>query len=64
MRMMEKKQEQPGAYQRDQEKNQEIGDEFQNPDAAMEEATIKIQKMYRGHLGRKEIDQKKQQMKK
>ncbi len=48
-----------GGYQRGQEKDQDIGDEFLNPDKQMEEATIKIQKMYRGHLGRKEYTQKK-----
>ena len=48
-----------GGYSRSQEKNQEIGDEFANPDKQMEEATLKIQTMYRGHKARQEVNEKK-----
>ena len=34
-------------YSREAEKNQEIGDEFLNPDQDMEEAATKIQRFYR-----------------
>ena len=36
-----------GGYDRDAEKNQEIGDEFLNPDKDMEEAATKIQGSWR-----------------
>ena len=35
-------------YNRDDEANQEIGDEFLNPDEDMEKAASKIQGMFRG----------------
>ncbi len=57
--MKQVEQQKQGKYQRGQEKEQDIADEFLNPDEEMREATIKIQKMYRGHLGRKEVEQKK-----
>ena len=40
-------------YDRDAEKNQEIGDEFLNPDKDMEEAASKIQGHFRKKQARK-----------
>ncbi len=47
-------------YNRDDEKKQEIGDEFLNPDEEMEEAVVKIQSFYRGKKDREKVEQKKQ----
>ena len=45
-------------YDRNQEKQQEIGDEFLNPDKEMEESAMKIQKFYRARQTRKSNKEK------
>ena len=47
-------------YNRDAEKNQEIGDEFLNPDENMEEAALKIQTVFKGNKDRKRVKEMKE----
>ena len=51
-------------YDRTNEENQEIGDEFLNPDEDMEHAAVKIQRFYRGKKEKKYIKPKKSKKRK
>ena len=51
---------QDGAYDREAEKNQEIGDEFLNPDENMEEAALKIPTVFKGNKDRKRVKEMKE----
>ena len=54
-----KKQEKSSGYNREDEKNQEIGEEFLNPDKDMEQAASTIQ----GHFRKKQAKKKEKQQK-
>ncbi len=47
------------AYNRDGEKDQEIGDEFMNPDKEMVQAATKVQGLFRRRQSRKKSPAKK-----
>ena len=59
---VEVKKEEPSEekYDRANEKNQEIGEEFLNPDKDMEEAATKIQRFYRDKSTKKKEKQTKE----